>query len=147
MNFGGDSYLPGCDDKDPKRYTQFDHSQLDGGGDEDDSEELAEYEQIYENEGNLNCLFLLKTFGFIHFYSDCTESDSCASSTERKARQQNAYYKQINKKPPVNKKTKKKKVAIPVQTPRVPMFGSYVSPPEIPLHYQRMVATEKSELN
>lgn len=50
MNFGGDSYLPGCDDKDAKRYTQFDHSQLDGA-DEDDSEELAEYEQIYENEG------------------------------------------------------------------------------------------------
>ncbi|XP_023298984.2 rho GTPase-activating protein 190 isoform X3 [Lucilia cuprina] len=124
MNFGGETYLP-CDDKDPKRYTQFDHSQLDG--DEDDSEELAEYEQIYENE-------------------DCTESDSCASSTERKARQQNAYYKQINKKPPANKKTKKKKVAIPVQTPRVPMFGSYVSPPEIPLHYQRMVGTEKKKI-
>ncbi|XP_013102689.1 rho GTPase-activating protein 190 isoform X2 [Stomoxys calcitrans] len=128
MNFGGDSYLPICEsgDKDSKRYTQFDHSQLDG--DEEDSEELAEYEQIYENE-------------------DCTESDSCASSIERKNRQQNAYYKQINKKPPVNKKTKKKKVAIPVQTPRVPtMFGSYVSPPEIPLHYQRMVTAEKKKI-
>lgn len=54
-------------------------------------------------------------------------------------RQQNAYYK-ANKKPVATKKNKKKKVAIPVQTPRVPPFGAYVSPPEIPLHYQRMAA-------
>lgn len=54
-------------------------------------------------------------------------------------RQQNAYYK-ANKKPVASKKNKKKKVAIPVQTPRVPPFGAYVSPPEIPLHYQRMAA-------
>ncbi|XP_068159769.1 rho GTPase-activating protein 190 isoform X4 [Drosophila tropicalis] len=138
MNFTGsgsgsmaESYLGGCDvgvtggsgvgigggpipiDKDAKRY---DHAQLDG--EDEDSEELAEYEQIYENE-------------------DCTESDSCASSTERRVRQQNAYYK-ANKKAATTKKNKKKKVAIPVQTPRVPPFGSYVSPPEIPLHYQRM---------
>uniref|UniRef100_A0A1A9W961 Rho-GAP domain-containing protein n=1 Tax=Glossina brevipalpis TaxID=37001 RepID=A0A1A9W961_9MUSC len=124
MNFG-ETYLPACEssDKDSKRYTQFDHTHLDG--EDDDSEELAEYEQIYENE-------------------DCTESDSCASSTERKARQQNAYYKMNNK--AGNKKTKKKKVAIPVQTPRVPMFGSYVSPPEIPLHYQRMTNIEKKKI-
>ena len=54
MNFAGESYLVACDaatDKEPKqRYTQFETSQLDGG-EEDDSEELAEYEQIYENEG------------------------------------------------------------------------------------------------
>lgn len=58
MNFGGDSYLPICEsgDKDSKRYTQFDHSQLDG--DEEDSEELAEYEQIYENEGNIILLMI-----------------------------------------------------------------------------------------
>lgn len=80
-------------------------------------------------------------------FLDCTESDSCASSTERRGRQHNVYYKQINKKAPSNKKTKKKKVAIPVQTPRIPMFGSYVSPPEIPLHYQRMVAPDKSGFN
>lgn len=113
-----------------------------GGLEDEDSEDgIAEYEQIYENE-------------------DCTESDSCASSTERKARQQqhhhqqqqhhlhqSSYYKMNNNKI-VNKKTKKKKVAIPVQTPRVPMFGSYVSPPEIPLHYQRTIAavTDKSKL-
>ncbi|XP_033150187.1 rho GTPase-activating protein 190 isoform X5 [Drosophila busckii] len=123
MNFSssggsmGESYLAGCEpgDKDAKRY---DHAQLDG--EDEDSEELAEYEQIYENE-------------------DCTESDSCASSTERRVRQQNAYYK-ANKKAATNKKNKKKKVAIPVQTPRVPPFGAYVSPPEIPLHYQRMAA-------
>jgi len=41
----GDSYLEPCD-KDGKRY---DHAQLDG--EDEDSEELAEYEQIYENEG------------------------------------------------------------------------------------------------
>lgn len=52
-------------------------------------------------------------------------------------RQQNAFYKASTKKPATAKKQKKKKVAIPVQTPRVPPFG-YVSPPEIPLHYQRM---------
>ncbi|XP_030568711.1 rho GTPase-activating protein 190 isoform X1 [Drosophila novamexicana] len=112
------TYLAGCDgvtEKDAKRY---DHAQLDG--EDEDSEELAEYEQIYENE-------------------DCTESDSCASSTERRVRQQNAYYK-ANKKAATTKKNKKKKVAIPVQTPRVPPFGAYVSPPEIPLHYQRMAA-------
>ncbi|XP_023032667.1 rho GTPase-activating protein 190 isoform X7 [Drosophila willistoni] len=72
-----------------------------------------------------------------HLHQNCTESDSCASSTERRVRQQNAYYK-ANKKAATTKKNKKKKVAIPVQTPRVPPFGSYVSPPEIPLHYQRM---------
>lgn len=46
-----DSYLGGCDpgDKDGKRY---DHAQLDG--EDEDSEELAEYEQIYENEGITN---------------------------------------------------------------------------------------------
>ncbi|XP_034490075.1 rho GTPase-activating protein 190 isoform X1 [Drosophila innubila] len=113
-----ESYLAGCDgggEKDAKRY---DHAQLDG--EDEDSEELAEYEQIYENE-------------------DCTESDSCASSTERRVRQQNAYYK-ANKKAATTKKNKKKKVAIPVQTPRVPPFGAYVSPPEIPSHYQRMAA-------
>ncbi|XP_017963050.1 rho GTPase-activating protein 190 isoform X9 [Drosophila navojoa] len=115
----GESYLAGCEpggDKDAKRY---DHAQLDG--EDEDSEELAEYEQIYENE-------------------DCTESDSCASSTERRVRQQNAYYKANKKAGTTTKKNKKKKVAIPVQTPRVPPFGAYVSPPEIPLHYQRMAA-------
>lgn len=71
---------------------------------------------------------------------DCTESDSCASSTERRVRQQNAYYKANKKAGTTTKKNKKKKVAIPVQTPRVPPFGAYVSPPEIPLHYQRMAA-------
>lgn len=43
------TYLAGCDgvtEKDAKRY---DHAQLDG--EDEDSEELAEYEQIYENEG------------------------------------------------------------------------------------------------
>ncbi|XP_017869927.1 PREDICTED: rho GTPase-activating protein 190 isoform X5 [Drosophila arizonae] len=116
----GESYLAGCEpggDKDAKRY---DHAQLDG--EDEDSEELAEYEQIYENE------------------ADCTESDSCASSTERRVRQQNAYYKANKKAGTTTKKNKKKKVAIPVQTPRVPPFGAYVSPPEIPLHYQRMAA-------
>lgn len=50
MNFGGDTFLPTSDaDKCSKRYTHFNHTQLDC--DEDDSEELAEYEQIYENEG------------------------------------------------------------------------------------------------
>ncbi|XP_023168983.2 rho GTPase-activating protein 190 isoform X5 [Drosophila hydei] len=116
----GESYLAGCCEpgveKDAKRY---DHAQLDG--EDEDSEELAEYEQIYENE-------------------DCTESDSCASSTERRVRQQNAYYKANKKAGTTTKKNKKKKVAIPVQTPRVPPFGAYVSPPEIPLHYQRMAA-------
>ncbi|KRG06894.1 rho GTPase-activating protein 190 isoform X13 [Drosophila mojavensis] len=72
--------------------------------------------------------------------TDCTESDSCASSTERRVRQQNAYYKANKKAGTTTKKNKKKKVAIPVQTPRVPPFGAYVSPPEIPLHYQRMAA-------
>ncbi|XP_032594523.1 rho GTPase-activating protein 190 isoform X8 [Drosophila grimshawi] len=74
-----------------------------------------------------------------HLHQNCTESDSCASSTERRVRQQNTYYN-ANKKAATSKKNKKKKVAIPVQTPRVPPFGAYVSPPEIPLHYQRMAA-------
>ncbi|XP_067638454.1 rho GTPase-activating protein 190 isoform X3 [Eurosta solidaginis] len=126
MSFGGDTFqLTPDSDKCSKRYTQFNHTQLDC--EEDDSEELAEYEQIYENE-------------------DCTESDSCASSTERKVRQQSSSYYKINKKPPTNKKQKKKKVAIPVQTPRVPLFGSYVSPPEIPLHYHRGVADPKKSV-
>ncbi|XP_032594517.1 rho GTPase-activating protein 190 isoform X3 [Drosophila grimshawi] len=123
MNFSssgsmGDSYLAGCESGEKDAAKRYDHAQLDG--EDEDSEELAEYEQIYENE-------------------DCTESDSCASSTERRVRQQNTYYN-ANKKAATSKKNKKKKVAIPVQTPRVPPFGAYVSPPEIPLHYQRMAA-------
>lgn len=59
MNFGGESYLPSCEsgEKDSKRYTQFD-------GDEEDSEELAEYEQIYENEGNACCILLQRKVYF-----------------------------------------------------------------------------------
>ena len=50
MNFGGEPYLSACEtDKEHKRFAQYEHTHLDG--DEDDSEELAEYEQIYENDG------------------------------------------------------------------------------------------------
>ena len=52
MNFGGnESFMPTCEtDKDTKiRYNQYELSNIDC--DEDDSEDLVEYEQIYENEG------------------------------------------------------------------------------------------------
>lgn len=46
------------------------------------------------------------------------------------------------RKPTTHKRMKKKRTAIPVQPPKVP-FGTYVSPPEIPLMYQRRPGDKK----
>lgn len=72
-------------------------------------------------------------------YSD---SDSESSSSERKnARGYDGYYK-MNRKAQTHKRMRKKRTAIPVQPPKVP-FGTYVSPPEIPLLYQKMKTDKK----
>ncbi|XP_055914647.1 rho GTPase-activating protein 190 isoform X11 [Eupeodes corollae] len=70
-----------------------------------------------------------------------SESDSDSSSSgQRKAR--DGYYK-MNRKQQTHKRTRKKRVPIPVQPPKVPPFGTFVSPPEIPMHYQKMKTLEK----
>lgn len=48
----------------------------------------------------------------------------------------------MNRKAQTQKRMRKKRTAIPVQPPKVP-FGTYVSPPEIPLLYQKMKAESK----
>ncbi|XP_059615370.1 rho GTPase-activating protein 190 isoform X2 [Phlebotomus argentipes] len=74
-------------------------------------------------------------------YSD---TDSESSSLERKNnRGFDGYYK-MNRKAQTHKRVRKKRTAIPVQPPKVP-FGTYVSPPEIPLLYQRMKAGEQAK--
>lgn len=48
----------------------------------------------------------------------------------------------MNRKAQTHKRTRKKRSAIPVQPPKIP-FGTYVSPPEIPLLYQKMKTEKK----
>jgi len=48
----------------------------------------------------------------------------------------------MNRKSQTHKRIRKKRTAIPVQPPKVP-FGTYVSPPEIPLLYQKMKSEKK----
>lgn len=38
----------------------------------------------------------------------------------------------MNRKAQTHKRMRKKRIAIPVQPPKVPPFGTYVSPPEVP---------------
>lgn len=42
----------------------------------------------------------------------------------------------MNRKAQTHKRMRKKRTAIPVQPPKVP-FGTYVSPPEIPMSYPK----------
>ena len=49
----------------------------------------------------------------------------------------------MNRKPQTHKMPRKKRTGIPVQPPKVPPFATFVSPPEIPLHYQKMKTMEK----
>lgn len=52
----------------------------------------------------------------------------------------------MNRKPQQHKRVRKKRGGgIPVQPPKVPPFGTFVSPPEIPLHYQKLKAMEKGK--
>lgn len=48
----------------------------------------------------------------------------------------------MNRKAQTHKRMRKKRTAIPVQPPKVP-FGTYVSPPEIPIMYQKMKSEPK----
>lgn len=68
-----------------------------------------------------------------HTTFESTDSDSESSSSERKNAR--GYY-MMNRKPQTHKRMRKKRTAIPVVPPKVP-FGTYVSPPEIPLMYQQ----------
>ncbi|KAL5277723.1 RhoGAPp190 family protein [Megaselia abdita] len=82
-----------------------------------------------------------------------SESDSDTSSSERKARGYDGYYK-MNRKAQTHKRMRKKRSAIPVQPPKIPQIpqqaqpqtfvGNFVSPPEIPLNYQKSKTLEKS---
>lgn len=86
--------------------------------------------------------FLLYLFSFCSEYSD---SDSESSSSERQnARGYDGYYK-MNRKAQTHKRMRKKRIAIPVQPPKVP-FGTYVSPPEIPMLYQKSSKVDKPRL-
>ncbi|XP_055390265.1 rho GTPase-activating protein 190 isoform X3 [Condylostylus longicornis] len=126
---------------------------------EDDSDEMAEYAQIkdvYGDEGNNDKLTTFtssmpqdltpsksKTKHRRDKDQKYSESDSDTSSSERKARGYDGYYK-MNRKPQTHKRPRKKRTGIPVQPPKVP-FGTFVTPPEIPLHYQKMKTLEKAK--
>lgn len=70
-------------------------------------------------------------------FVEYSESDSESSSSERKNQRSgyDGYYK-MNRKAQTHKRMRKKRTAIPVQPPKVP-FGTYVTPPEIPMMYQK----------
>lgn len=88
---------------------------------------------------NLSC-------NFVSFRStEYSETDSESSSSERKnTRGYDGYYKMNRTKTPTtHKRMRKKRTAIPVQPPKVP-FGTYVTPPEIPMLYQKMKTDKKS---
>ncbi|XP_055846391.1 rho GTPase-activating protein 190 isoform X8 [Episyrphus balteatus] len=127
MNVSSDTNLAEGDNKNVlnlnNKSSIFDHAPL--AAPEDDSDEMAEYAQIKNVYGD----------------EEYSESDSDSSSSEqRKAR--DGYYK-MNRKQQTHKRTRKKRVPIPVQPPKVPPFGTFVSPPEIPMHYQKMKTLEK----
>ncbi|XP_055914650.1 rho GTPase-activating protein 190 isoform X14 [Eupeodes corollae] len=127
MNVSSDTNLAEGDNKNVlnlnNKSSIFDHAPL--AAPEDDSDEMAEYAQIKNAYGD----------------EEYSESDSDSSSSgQRKAR--DGYYK-MNRKQQTHKRTRKKRVPIPVQPPKVPPFGTFVSPPEIPMHYQKMKTLEK----
>lgn len=74
---------------------------------------------------------------YILYFAEYSESDSESSSSERKNQRSgyDGYYK-MNRKSQTHKRMRKKRTAIPVQPPKVP-FGTYVTPPEIPMLYQK----------
>lgn len=76
--------------------------------------------------------------------TEYSETDSESSSSERKnTRGYDGYYKMNRTKTPTtHKRMRKKRTAIPVQPPKVP-FGTYVTPPEIPMLYQKMKTDKK----
>lgn len=50
----------------------------------------------------------------------------------------------MNRKAQTHKRMRKKRTAIPVQPPKVPSFGTYVSPPEVPpMLYPNKLKTDK----
>ncbi|XP_055914645.1 rho GTPase-activating protein 190 isoform X9 [Eupeodes corollae] len=156
MNVSSDTNLAEGDNKNVlnlnNKSSIFDHAPL--AAPEDDSDEMAEYAQIknaYGDEGNNDQIYNLpydltpsKSSKSRHRRDKeqkYSESDSDSSSSgQRKAR--DGYYK-MNRKQQTHKRTRKKRVPIPVQPPKVPPFGTFVSPPEIPMHYQKMKTLEK----
>lgn len=80
---------------------------------------------------------------FSLLFVEYSESDSESSSSERRNQRGgfDGYYK-MNKKAQTHKRMRKKRTAIPVQPPKVP-FGTYVSPPEIPMLYQKVKTEPK----
>lgn len=82
------------------------------------------------------------TISVVKFDLEYSESDSESSSSECKNRAGYDGYYKMNRKAQTHKRTRKKRTAIPVQPPKIP-FGTYVSPPEIPLLYQKMKTERK----
>lgn len=76
-----------------------------------------------------------------------SESDSESSSSEQKNRGALDGYYKMNRKAQSHKRRVKKRTAIPVQPPKVPPFGTFVSPPEIPIMYQKMKADATKKLS
>ncbi|KAL5277716.1 RhoGAPp190 family protein [Megaselia abdita] len=125
---------------------------------EDDSDEMAEYAQIKDiypsshHQGPPQPP-LPPSIPPPLATAEYSESDSDTSSSERKARGYDGYYK-MNRKAQTHKRMRKKRSAIPVQPPKIPQIpqqaqpqtfvGNFVSPPEIPLNYQKSKTLEKS---
>ncbi|XP_055713098.1 rho GTPase-activating protein 190 isoform X4 [Phlebotomus papatasi] len=155
---GNDGRKVGREREKKPKGSIFDHAPL--AAPEDDSDELAEagYSQVKEvypggGSGSVDDQQLY------NYALDTTpnksklrhrrekeqqNTDSESSSLERKNnRGFDGYYK-MNRKAQTHKRIRKKRTAIPVQPPKVP-FGTYVSPPEIPMLYQRMKAGEQTK--
>lgn len=91
-------------------------------------------------------LKLIHPISFHHL--EYSESDSESSSSEQKNRSGLDGYYKMNRKSQTHKRMRKKRTAIPVQPPKVPSFGTFVSPPEIPpLMYQKMKAEATKKLS
>uniref|UniRef100_A0A7G3AVT8 Putative rho gtpase-activating protein 5 n=1 Tax=Lutzomyia longipalpis TaxID=7200 RepID=A0A7G3AVT8_LUTLO len=163
MNVNSDGGIDGriCNSthaKNPKGSI-FDHAPL--AAPEDDSDNLAEagYSQVKEvyQGGDTGSIDDQQMFNYTldstpnksklrhrreKEHQKYSDTDSESSSLERKNnRGFDGYYK-MNRKGQTHKRIRKKRTAIPVQPPKVP-FGTYVSPPEIPMLYQRMKAGEQ----
>lgn len=80
-------------------------------------------------------------------FSEYSESDSESSSSEQKRGVLDGYGSKMNRKSQTHKRRVKKRTAIPVQPPKVPPFGTFVSPPEIPIMYQKMKAEATKKLS
>lgn len=105
-------------------------------------------EKLSQSHPYLHSIHLKLTQPISTHHLEYSESDSESSSSEQKNRSGLDGYYKMNRKSQTHKRMRKKRTAIPVQPPKVPSFGTFVSPPEIPpLMYQKMKAEATKKLS